>query len=183
MSNDLLTAIWFLLPAAAANAAPVFAAKIPVLRSYDAPIDGGRKFGGQDWFGPHKTWRGIISGLIIATIVLYLQQLIMLHSEFMSVITIDYAALPVLLLGPAFALGALGGDLIESFAKRRIGISSGKSWFFFDQIDYVIGGIIASLFFIVLPWQQYVWMLVFWFLVHLIVSYIGYRVGLKDEPI
>jgi CDP-2,3-bis-(O-geranylgeranyl)-sn-glycerol synthase len=183
MINDLLTAIWFLLPAAAANAAPVFAAKIPALHRFDTPIDGGRKFDGQDWFGPHKTWRGFISGIIVATVVLYAQQLLVVHAGLMSFITIEYAALPVLLLGPAFAVGALGGDLIESFAKRRVGISSGKSWFFFDQIDYVIGAIVVSLFFVVLPVSQYLLMLVFWFIVHLVVSYIGYRVGLKDEPI
>ena len=183
MGNDLLTAIWFLLPAAAANAAPVIAAKIPALKRFDMPIDGGRTFRGHDIFGPHKTWRGIISGIIIATILLYVQQQLVIHTGFMSFISIDYAALPVLLLGPAFALGALGGDLLESFAKRRVGISSGKSWFFFDQIDYVIGAIIASLFFVTLPLAHYLWMLLFWFIVHIVVSYIGFKVGLKDEPI
>lgn len=183
MINDLLTAIWFLLPAAASNAAPIFAAKIPALQRFDAPIDGGRQFGGQDLFGSHKTWRGFASGIIVATVLLFLQQQVVAHTALMDFIEIDYAALPVLLLGPLFAVGALGGDLLESFLKRRIGIASGKSWLFFDQLDYIIGSVLVSLFFVVLTPMQYVWIFVFWFLVHVIISYIGYRIGLKDEPI
>jgi CDP-2,3-bis-(O-geranylgeranyl)-sn-glycerol synthase len=183
MIIDLLTAIWFLLPAAAANAAPVFAAKLPLVKRWDAPIDGGHMVGGQALFGPHKTWRGMVSGIIVATLLLYVQQLLVVHTELIPFIHIDYAALPVLLLGPAFAIGALGGDLVESFFKRRVGIASGKSWLFFDQIDYVVGSILASLFFVILTPMQYVWMVIVWFTMHLVISYIGYRLGLKDEPI
>ena len=183
MINDLLTGIWFLLPAAASNAAPIFAAKIPALKKFDAPIDGGKQIGGQDIFGSHKTWRGFVAGIIVSTTILFIQQLLMMQTEAFSFVEIDYAALPVLLLGPAFAIGALGGDLLESFLKRRIGIASGKSWLFFDQIDYVVGSVFVSLFFVILPAAVYVWIFVFWFLMHLLISYIGYRIGLKDEPI
>ena len=183
MINDILTALWFLLPAAVANAAPVIAAKIPALRRYDAPVDGGRQLGGQDLFGSHKTWRGFAAGIFISTVILYIQQLLVTGTDWFNFIEIDYAALPVLILGPAFAIGALGGDLVESFTKRRIGIGSGKPWLFFDQLDYIIGSVLVSLFFVILTPMQYVWIFIVWFLLHLIVSYIGYRIGLKSEPI
>lgn len=185
MIQDILFAIWFLLPAAVSNAAPVFAAAIPGLKKFNAPIDGGRKIGGHDILGPHKTWRGIIAGIIVSTVILWIQQLLTANftwAEFAAG-DVDYASLPVLILGPAFAIGALGGDAIESFFKRRIGIKSGKSWLPFDQLDYIIGSILVSLPFVTVSFVQYLWMVIIWFTVHLAASFIGYKLGLKKEPI
>lgn len=185
MLEDILLALWFLLPAALANAAPVFSAHLPLISRLDAPIDGGRSWRGNRVFGAHKTWRGLVSGIIVATLTLWIQQLLFIHTEWASVFTaqVDYAALPVLLLGPAFAIGALGGDVLESFFKRHRGIRSGKPWFPFDQLDYIIGSVLLSLFFVILTPLQYVWIVIIWFLLHLAFSYIGFRLGLKDEPI
>jgi CDP-diglyceride synthetase len=34
------------------------------------------------------------------------------------------------------------GDAVKSFFKRRLGITPGKSWFPFDQLDFVLGAIL-----------------------------------------
>lgn len=185
MVQDILFALWFLLPAAAANAAPVFSAAIPYLKKFDAPIDGGEKIRGRRIFGSHKTWRGIISGIIVATFVLAIQQVLFAHFDWAQYVSadVDYGVLPTLLLGPLFAIGALGGDAIESFFKRQRGIKSGGSWVPFDQIDYIIGSVIVSLFFVILSPVQYILIFVLWFLVHIGASYVGYKLGLKDDPI
>ena len=156
MIQDILLAIWFLLPAAAANAIPVFAAAVPALKKYDAPIDGGKTWRGHMILGPHKTWRGIIAGIIIATLVLWIQQTLVAHFGWARFAAggINYAALPVLLLGPLFAIGALGGDAVESFFKRQQNIKSGGTWVPFDQIDYIIGSVIVTLFFVILTPMQ-----------------------------
>jgi len=185
MLQDILFAIWFLLPAAAANMVPIFAAVIPVLKKYDAPIDGGKKWRGHQLLGPHKTWRGIIAGIIIATFVLWAQQLLAAHFTWTTYVTdgVNYAALPVLILGPLFAIGALGGDAIESFFKRQRNIKSGASWVPFDQLDYIIGSVLVSLLFVILTPTQYIWIFIVWFVVHLLASYIGFWLGLKKDPI
>jgi len=185
MGSDILLAIWFMIPAAVSNAAPVFSAKIPALKRFNAPIDGGRTWREHRIFGAHKTWRGIISGIVVATFLLWIQQLLYIHVGWTHVFSaqVDYSALPVLLLGPLFAIGALGGDAIESFFKRAKGIKSGGSWVPFDQLDYIIGSILISLFFVILTPVQYVWIIVIWFVMHLIASYVGYKLGLKKEPI
>jgi len=185
MIQDILLAIWFLLPAALSNAAPIFSAKIPFLKRFNAPMDGGRSWRGHRIFGAHKTWRGLISGIVVATVVLWIQQLLVANTGWASYIAgdIDYAALPLFLLGPAFAIGALGGDAIESFFKRDRGIKSGGAWVPFDQLDYIIGSVLISLFFVILSPVQYIWIFVVWFLMHIIASYIGYRLGLKKDPI
>ena len=185
MTQDILFAIWFLLPAAFANAVPIVAATIPLLKKYDAPIDAGRTFRGHPILGPHKTWRGLIAGIIIATLVLWVQQLLAAQFDWAVYVsgTVDYAALPVLLLGPLFAIGALGGDAIESFFKRQQNIKSGGSWMPFDQLDYIIGSVVISLFFVILTPMQYVWIFIVWFVLHIIASYLGYKMGLKKDPI
>ena len=185
MLQDILFAIWFLLPAAAANAAPVFAAAIPLVKKIDTPIDAGKIFRGYRLLGPHKTWRGIIAGIVIATIVLWLQRLFTeyLIWDQVAADNINYSDLPVFLLGPLFAIGALGGDAIESFFKRQRNIKSGTAWVPFDQLDYVIGSVAVSLLFVILSPLQYMWIFIVWFLMHLSASYIGYRLGLKRDPI
>ncbi len=185
MLHDILFAIWFLLPAAFANAVPVFAAALPGLKKLDAPIDGGKTFRGHQLLGPHKTWRGIVSGILIATITLWVQQLLVAEYPWAAYIAgdVNYAALPVLILGPLFAIGALGGDAIESFFKRQRNIESGGKWIPFDQLDYILGSVLISLLFVVLSPAQYVWIFIVWFTVHIIASYIGFKLGLKKDPI
>ncbi|HEX8226902.1 MAG TPA: CDP-archaeol synthase [Candidatus Saccharimonadales bacterium] len=187
MFHDILFAFWFLLPVAAANVAPILSNKIPLVNRWKAPIDGGRTYLGKDLLGPHKTWRGLVAGIIAATLVLWVQQLLIAQGYFTAtdglVKNVDYAGLPTLLLGPLFAIGGLGGDAIESFFKRRRGIQSGGSWLFFDQLDYIVGGILVSLLFVTLQPVLYVWMIAVWFVMHLLGSYVGYLTGFKDKPI
>lgn len=186
MLDNILFAIWFLLPAAVANMVPILAANAPLLKHFDAPIDSGRTWRGKELLGSHKTWRGIISGIIAATLVLWIQQILVANNSWIADIipvSLDFATLPTLVLGPLFALGALGGDAAESFLKRQRGIKSGGSWVPFDQIDYIIGAIIVTLPFIILPVAVYVWMLLIWCVIHLLASYIGWLLHLKDDPI
>lgn len=185
MVQDLLFAIWFLLPAAIANASPIFAAAIPGLKKFNAPIDGGKKWRGHDLLGPHKTWRGIITGIIVSTLVLWIQVLLAGEFEWVHYLTsgVDYSSLPVLILGPLFALGALGGDAIESFFKRQKNIKSGGKWIPFDQLDYIIGSVIVSLFFVILSPIQYLFIFLIWFVMHILASFTGYKLGLKKDPI
>lgn len=185
MLQDIAFAFWFLLPAAIANAAPVLSAAIPMLKQWDSPIDGGRTLHDKALLGPHKTWRGLVSGIIAATLTLWLQQLAYTQTDWAQYMsgTVNYATLPLLILGPLFALGALGGDALESFFKRQHGIKSGNAWVPFDQIDYIIGAIILSLPIVIATPYQYLWMLLVWFGMHLLFSYIGWLTGLKKDPI
>jgi CDP-2,3-bis-(O-geranylgeranyl)-sn-glycerol synthase len=183
--SDVIFALWFFLPAGIANAVPVFVSKIPIIDKFNAPMDGGRKFHGKPIFGAHKTWRGLIAGIIFATITLAFQQLAVRHSGWLRSEThqVNYATLRTLIVGPLFAIGALGGDAIESFFKRQRSIPTGHGWFPFDQTDYIIGGAIATMPFVSLSILEYVWLLFLWLVVHIVASSIGYLIGVKDRPI
>lgn len=164
---------------------PIFAARWPIIKKYEYPMDCHKKFRGIRLLGDHKTWRGLIVGVISATLVLWLQQLAVHHLPFIAHLTdqVDYSQLPVLILGPLFGLGALVGDAVESFFKRQRGIKPGQGWFPFDQTDYIIGGAIATMPFVQLGILQYFWLLLLWLLVHVISTVIGFKLGLKDKPI
>lgn len=183
--DDILLAFWFMLPAAVANAAPILSSRFPIIDTWNARLDFGKQFHGQPLLGSHKTWRGLISGMIFATLILWLQQLLVANAGWATNLTggVDYASLPTLVLGPLFGLGALGGDALESFFKRRHGTRDGGAWVPFDQLDYIIGAVLVSLPFVVLSLRQYVLIFVIWFGMHFASTYVGWRLGLKDQPI
>ncbi|MDQ5884847.1 MAG: CDP-2,3-bis-(O-geranylgeranyl)-sn-glycerol synthase, partial [Patescibacteria group bacterium] len=80
-------------------------------------------------------------------------------------------------------IGALFGDAIESFFKRQRGIKPGDGWFPFDQTDYIIGGALATMPFIKLSILQYFILIIIWLIIHLIASFIGFKLHLKEKPI
>ena len=185
MLNEIVFALWFFLPAGMANVMPIFVAKVPFLQKYTAPIDCGLTFRGRRVFGAHKTWRGLIAGIIAGTLTLWLQQYLVAHVDWLRTVTaqVNYQALPTIVVGPLFAIGALGGDAVESFFKRQLDIAPGHGWFPFDQVDYIIGGALTTMPFVSLTVWQYVWLLGIWLVIHVISTVCGYFLGLKDSPI
>jgi len=183
--HDIVLAIWFFCPAGVANVSPIFAAHIPWLKKFNQPIDGGLQFRGKPLLGSHKTWRGLIIGVLMAILTLWVQQLLVADVGWLAdlVSDVDYAALPTILVGALFGLGALGGDAVESFFKRQHGVKPGHGWFPFDQTDYIIGGALATAPFVRLHFIQYVLLIIIWLGVHMVASYIGWLLKLKERPI
>lgn len=122
--------ILVLLPAMLANMIPVLLRKINFL---SAPIS-------EKLFGTNKTWRGFLGGVILGTLLSFI-----LIGVFLSSIEVWMLFIVFLL-----CLGALLGDLVKSYFKRRLGVDSGASWAPWDQIDYVLGAIILTF-----PFLQY----------------------------
>lgn len=181
--NELLLVIWFFLPAGIANASPTWANKIPGINKLNAPMDFGKSINDKRIFGDNKRWRGLIFGMIFGALTGYLQFLI--YPEFINELGIisTHPAITMTLLGGLLGLGALLGDAVESFFKRRSHVKPGESWFPYDQIDFIIGGIILSMPIVVLNVKTYLLILIVWFGLHLIAGYIGYLLKLKDTPI
>ncbi len=180
----ILGALWFFLPAALANAAPVAASLPGFLKKYNTPLDLGKTWRGQRLFGDHKTWRGLIAGVVIATLTIAIQKYLFNSTNWAPNISwLDYNSVNIWLLGPLFGLGALLGDATESFLKRQFKIDSGQSWFPFDQTDYIIGGCLFSLPVIQLPATNYFWIFVVWFVGHLTSVYVFYKLGVRKRPI
>lgn len=185
MIKDILFALWFFLPAGLANAAPVFASRIPLIAHLDMPIDAHKHFRGRRIFGNNKTLRGLLAGVLIGIVTCILQGFAYRQMSWirtMSLISYESYA-TCFALGLALGFGALAGDAIKSFFKRQFAVPSGKAWFPFDQIDYIVGGLLLASIVVDLPHSAYWWIGLIWFLIHPVATFIAWLLGLKDSPI
>lgn len=136
--RELLVVLYFFVPAYAANMAPVL-----VRGHFEAlamPIDGGRSIGGIRVLGDHKTWRGLVAGIVVG-IATYAGQRVLYDAgvvRYLAPIDYDQTSLA---LGALMGLGAGLGDAMKSFVKRRVGIEPGASWIVFDQLDFIWWGV------------------------------------------
>jgi len=172
---DVFEALVFIFPAYCANG-------MPVIFGGGRTIDGGRKFlDGKPIFGSHKTFRGIFAGLIIGTLVGFAEQILLetFHSyPFLS--TITFSPNPV--LGFALSLGALVGDLMDSFIKRRLNIPPGSPLPVVDQLDFVVGALLFSIMIGQLPSSLVALIVVFITPpIHLSTNFLAHLLGLKKE--
>ncbi len=184
MIKELIFIWWFFSPAGVSNIAAFMSGKYPFLRKFSQPVDFGIKFRGNRLLGDNKTIRGFISGIIASILIVYLQ--IYLYNTFPNIrenIRLDYNSINPLIFGFLSGFGALFGDSVKSFFKRQFNVAPGKSWFPFDQIDYIIGGIIFTSFYIRLSFNEYVLLFFMWFLLHPMTTFIGYILRLKNSPL
>jgi len=168
--------LYLVLPALIANMAPVFVKKV---RFLDYPLDFGSKWKGKEILGAHKTWRGLFFGIFFGIIMAFVQKLLFSVGFFNDLSIIDYAHTNFVMLGFLLGFGALFGDAVKSLFKRRLEISSGKSWIPFDQIDFVVGSLLFLSIIYVPDWKNIAILLVIVPLLHILVNHIGYYLGIN----
>jgi CDP-2,3-bis-(O-geranylgeranyl)-sn-glycerol synthase len=172
----LLSALWIMLPAYVPNSAAA-------LFGGGMPIDGGRTHrDGRRILGDGKTWRGFIlgvaAGIVIGLLQIWIRQLP--GFGLLPALTV-----PVVIL---LATGALLGDLVKSYLKRRLGRERGAPWLIADQYDLVVGAFALVLLF------DYSWfistmtlpilviILIITPILHKTVNVIGYLMRVKEVP-
>ena len=163
ITNLIVDAIIFILPAYCANATPVIAGG-------GLPIDLGRKFIDEKAiFGKNKTFRGFFVGLLVGTGVGLLESKIFNRP---------------LMFGFLLSLGALLGDLAGAFLKRRLGIAPGNLLPIVDQVDFVVGALVFSLLLSpsLLTWELALTVLLITPPIHLLTNFAAYKLGLKSNP-
>ncbi len=169
MLDLILKSLYFFLPAYFANMAPIFFRKIPW---GGAPIH-------TKLFGQNKTWRGIVAAVFLGIVVFGIQKGVH-KAGFQPFALIDYADFS-LWLGFWMSLGAILGDLAKSYYKRKEHISPGQKWFPFDQLDFVIGGVVGSWMVYVPPMQVVVVLLILSPVLHIVVNHLAYWLGVRKE--
>jgi CDP-2,3-bis-(O-geranylgeranyl)-sn-glycerol synthase len=182
--KELLFVFWFFGPAGLSNLAAFFSGKVSFLRQYKQPVDFGLKFRKRRVLGTHKTVRGFIAGIIIAVLTVYLEVFLYQNISWVrTIIPIDYTQINPVLLGFLLGFGALAGDAVKSFFKRQRNIPPGKSWVPFDQIDYIVGGVLLSALYIQLSIWDYFLLFLMYLLLHPFNTVLGYFVKLRKEPL
>ncbi|MEI7960939.1 MAG: CDP-2,3-bis-(O-geranylgeranyl)-sn-glycerol synthase [archaeon] len=147
---------------------------IPVVVHGRTPIDLNRKLFRKPIFGKGKTMIGALAGVTTGTLIGAIGVLVFPYS--LTLIP-NYIELAFYL-----SLGAIVGDLFKSFIKRRFGIERGEKWVIWDQLDFIIGGLIFS--FIVRfpePWIALT-LFVATFFIHSGTNYLAFKFGLKKVP-
>lgn len=181
--DNLLLAFYFFLPAGLANSAPVIVAKIPGLKKYNYPLDFYKKFKGKRVLGSHKTIRGIIAGVLVGMLTsVVLKSLYVNNSNIQEAINMNYSAINPYIFGGLLGLGSVLGDAIKSFFKRRLDIKPGGPWIPFDQIDYIVGGILFTYGYYQLELVQYVVLALGFIVAHFFSNLFAYAIKLKDVP-
>jgi len=156
-------ALKFIFPAYCANGAPV-------LIGGGLPIDLGRKLrDGKPVFGKNKTFRGFFAGLIVGTFVGLIESVVFNYPVLFGLVT---------------TLGALVGDLIGAFLKRRLDIPPGGLLPLVDQLDFIVGALAFSLpsFLYMLSLELAVTVLIITPPIHFLMNYAAYKLGLKKNP-
>lgn len=142
----------------------------PVLAHYflDGRLDLAIDFGhttsqGRPWLGPAKTFRGVLAALLASTI-----------------------AAP--LMGFSWDFGiimgglAMTGDLVSSFIKRRIGLTSSSQASGLDQIPESLLPLIYCVVNLDLGWYSVLGVTLAFWLSEIVLSQLLYKLGLRRHP-
>lgn len=139
---------------------------------------------GVRWIGDGVTWKGLIGGTLIGIITGIIQGLVAPYilSNFGQFITtpIITNVSEGILIGFLLGFGALLGDALGSFLKRRIGIGRGQPAPILDQLDFLIVALILVSFVVKLDWLFIILAIVLTLIIHLLANTIAYLLGLKD---
>jgi CDP-2,3-bis-(O-geranylgeranyl)-sn-glycerol synthase len=120
---DLLIAVYVAIPTYVANSTPV-------LLGGGSPIDRGREFvDGRRIFGTNKTVKGFTYGLLLGSAAGLAE----------AILFRNYLLVPAGILA---SLGALLGDLLGAFLKRRLDIQPGHPLPVVDQLDFILGALV-----------------------------------------
>jgi CDP-diglyceride synthetase len=179
-----VNALLVFVPALGALFAQAPVMKLDAFSRLRRPIDGGRTLRGRRIFGDNKTWRGAIvmwTGTFLATLALSA------WDPYSDALPDGVRSAGPLLVGALTGTGLVLAELPNSFLKRQLGIGpgarrrspGGMALAILDQGDFTIGIAVA-----LLPvWRIPVEMLALGFVVvscvHLAISWVGLRIGVR----
>lgn len=177
MANIILQCFYFILPAYFANMAPVVAKNM--FSKLTFPIDFDIKLGKYTILGKNKTYRGLVAGVLAAIVIAYTQFFLQSNNIFSDLAIIDYSNW--LLIGFLLGFGAIFGDLVKSFVKRRLGLKPGMPFVPFDQLDFVFGALIFVYPVARLSMEKMAIILFVSLFLHIAINHIAFYTGLRKE--
>ena len=121
--------------------------------------------------GDGVTLRGTVAGTVFGAIACVTQ-------SFFNEYTISFS----LKLGFLLGFGAILGDLIESFLKRRANITRGGPLPLLDQLDFIFGALLLSFPFLDLTHQKILIIILITPILHFSTNYVAYKLKLKEVP-
>lgn len=187
ITSAILIGLYYISPAYIANGlAVIFGRK-------GHPIDRGKIFlDNREIFGKGKTLEGFFGGGITGGVIGYLIYRVISYNFIVSQLTTDileevHYLLSVLqktdmLLAFLLSFGALFGDLIGSFLKRRFNLPRGSPAPLLDQLDFLVGAILLGAFVYIPPLIIILSLLEITIIIHIIANIIAFELHLKNYP-
>jgi len=193
--------MWIIFPAYLANAVAV-----PVSKKHKFhPIDNGKMLFGQRVFGDGKTIEGFllasaigcIGGLVqVLVSPLFLAPSLAWHDFYGSFLVPSSdielcisTSIPAIVRAVIFPPGAMLGDLLGSFIKRRLRIERGTPAPVLDQLDFIAGVVLFSMLFtfagasfVQLDIKYIITIIVLTPLIHRVVNKLAFKLRVKDVP-
>ena len=173
-----VTTLYFILPAYFSNGSGL-------VFGGGTPVDFGKcDKNGVRWIGDGVTWRGLIAGTLIGTLTGAVQgyfgpAIIQEYGQYIitPIITDIHSGI---LIGFLLGFGALLGDAIGSFLKRRIGIGRGEPAPLLDQLDFIVVALLLVSIVVDFNLLCIVIAIILTLVIHLITNTIAYLIGMKD---
>ena len=150
-------------PAYVANMSPPL---VKYWRAWNRPIS-------PRWLGSHKTVVGFVVGVLGAITATWVQHLIGYTTGI-----VDYDRWVE--LGLRFGMGAMTGDTVKSFIKRRFQVLPGAPWIPFDQLDFALGALVLLAPRAALGLWDVVIVVAVSFGGHVLVNHAAYWLGIRD---
>jgi CDP-2,3-bis-(O-geranylgeranyl)-sn-glycerol synthase len=167
--GTILHSLYYISPAYCANSFAVFGG--------GKPVDFGRSWRGKRIFGDGKSWRGLVIGVVAGTLFglmwFYLSKSGPLNEVYFGVF--DFRITDPL-FGLYLSIGAMIGDLVNSFVKRQLGLKRGAPFWGGDQWNLMFGGLLVAYFFAptFIIWEEFLALLIITFAIHLFGNQIAY---------
>ncbi|MDR2698413.1 MAG: CDP-2,3-bis-(O-geranylgeranyl)-sn-glycerol synthase [Candidatus Methanoplasma sp.] len=180
----MFAGLWLFIPAMLPNSAAAMVGG-------GAKIDFGRSWRGRRILGDGKSWRGLFgggfAGVAIGLILIGISSIWDPENHwgfgpFWNNVGILFC----------LSFGAILGDIMGAFIKRRLGMERGQKAPVLDQYDFVLGAfLVTALFFPDWVYSTYIegwhitaliFILALMFVIHRGVNIIGYKCGFKKEP-
>jgi CDP-diglyceride synthetase len=163
---------FLLLPAILGGVLNMVFVKLPLLRRWQIPMDGGKVLGdGRRVFGDNKTWKGFFGMIALTALSAWLcWRGVYAHSFLRGA-----------WLGFAYVLF----ELPNSFIKRRLGVQAGTNGgfvqTFFDQADSAIGYALFLAVAIPVHWYDVIWLAALATVTHYVINVLLYLVKLRGQ--
>lgn len=167
--SEVGRAFWLAIPVAVCGILHMVVVKARLLSFLARPLDGGATLGGLPVFGPNKTWRGVVVMIAGSALLGALQGALGgAWAAEQGVAAMDFAAaegghlvLGYTAVNAIFGVGYGLGELPNSFLKRRLAITAGRTgagllggfFFLLDQADSVIAALVLGALIYPLPWR------------------------------
>jgi len=188
ITNTILIVLWVMGPAYIANS-------VAVLTGGKYPIDQGKiSSDGNRILGDGKTWSGLLGGTLGGIIFGMLldagdSRMALEHLTSEEYEKSLWGNNPILIFF-LLSFGALFGDIVASFYKRRQNLQRGDKFALLDMYDFIIMSLLLCFIFQrnwLLSWILDGWVPLFTILIltpflHRGVNIIGYKMGVKNEP-